>query len=91
MEKAFDNLNWNFLLKVLEKKGFQNKWISWIKKCISSASFAILVNSAAGEFFKSSKAVRLRETLSPFFFIIAVNILSLMIERACSHGFLNGP
>ncbi|XP_038715944.1 uncharacterized protein LOC120009418 [Tripterygium wilfordii] len=53
MEKAFDNLNWEFLLKVMEKKGFKHKWLLWIRKCNASASFAVLVNGAASDFFIS--------------------------------------
>ena len=38
-EKAYDNANWNFLLLVLNKMGFSDKWIRWIKWCISFVSF----------------------------------------------------
>lgn len=41
MEKAYDHVNWNFLISVLRRMGFGRKWYNWIKVCISSPSFAV--------------------------------------------------
>ncbi|PWA92818.1 reverse transcriptase domain, Reverse transcriptase zinc-binding domain protein [Artemisia annua] len=44
-EKAFDSVNWNFLLKTMEKMGFGRRWMSWMKGCLSSATVSVLVNA----------------------------------------------
>ena len=41
IEKAYDHVNWFFLLTVMQKKGFGEKWVGWIKWCISTASFSL--------------------------------------------------
>ena len=46
-EKAYDHVDWGFLDHVLERKGFIPKWRSWMRVCLSSISFAILVNGNA--------------------------------------------
>jgi hypothetical protein len=33
-EKAYDKVKWNFLLQMLEKKGFSNKWCDWVMKTV---------------------------------------------------------
>nr|GEY06240.1 cysteine-rich receptor-like protein kinase [Tanacetum cinerariifolium] len=42
-EKAFDNVNWIFLLHVKEEMVFSLKWRNWAKNCLSSTSISVLV------------------------------------------------
>ena len=46
MEKAFDHMEWSFILAILSKLGFHPTWISWVRICISSQTFSILINEA---------------------------------------------
>lgn len=47
ISKTYDMIEWGFLENVMEKLGFSPKWIELIMRCISTASFSILINSAA--------------------------------------------
>ena len=51
LEKAYDHINWDFLLTVMQKMGFGEKSASWIKWCISTASFLVLINGSPTGFF----------------------------------------
>ncbi|XP_059451038.1 uncharacterized protein LOC132181824 [Corylus avellana] len=54
MEKAFDSMEWSFILKIMELLGFQPTWINWISQCITTSSFSILLDGAPfGKFFPS--------------------------------------
>jgi hypothetical protein len=33
-EKAYDRVNLDFLIEILESRGFGNTWVGWIKKII---------------------------------------------------------
>nr|XP_028952588.1 uncharacterized protein LOC103432147 [Malus domestica] len=44
MAKAYDRVEWVFLLSMMAKLGFTPLFCNWIKECISTASFNILVN-----------------------------------------------
>ena len=44
MSKVYDRLEWIFLQRIVEKKGFHPTWIGWIMECISSVTYSILVN-----------------------------------------------
>jgi len=35
MDKAYDGVDWNFLIEVLRKFGFVEDWVAKIKKCIT--------------------------------------------------------
>ena len=56
-EKAYDHVSWDFLDHVMEKKGFNPKWRKWIRGCLSSVSFAILVNGNAKGWVKAARGV----------------------------------
>ena len=55
IENEYDRINWKFLFGVLQKMGFRLKLVKWIKQCVTSASFSILVNGSPTGFFKSSR------------------------------------
>ena len=39
--------------KILQKMAFGEKWIGWIKWCISTTTFYVLVNGTPTSFFKA--------------------------------------
>ena len=45
--KAYDMLDWNFILEVLRARKFEAKWISWIDKCLKGGKSHILVNGSS--------------------------------------------
>ncbi|RVW28979.1 LINE-1 reverse transcriptase-like [Vitis vinifera] len=50
IEKAYDHVEWSFLFSVMRKMGFGEKWIRWMKWCISTVSFSVLVNGSSSAF-----------------------------------------
>ena len=44
IEKAYNHVDWSFLCSVLKSMDFGRKWIEWIRWCISTISFSMLVN-----------------------------------------------
>jgi hypothetical protein len=42
----------------LEKRGFGGKWLSWIRKILTSDSIGVTVNNVEGEFFQTGKGLR---------------------------------
>ena len=82
IEKAYDSINWQFLLKTLHKMGFGSKWVGWMWSCISSAKFSVLVNEVPTGFFLSSKGLRQGDPLSPYLFVLGMEVLDALIRRA---------
>ncbi|XP_026459405.1 uncharacterized protein LOC113360071 [Papaver somniferum] len=90
MEKAFDIVNWNFLFIILQRHDFGEKWISWIRWCVTSSHLSILVNGSSTEKFKPTKGLREGDSLSPYLFLLVVEILSKLLNDAVERGQLSG-
>ena len=88
LEKAYDHINWDFMLIVMQKMGFWDKWVGWISWCISTASFSVLINGSPTGFFQSTRGLRQENLLSPYLFVIGIEALSCLINRAVRGGFL---
>jgi hypothetical protein len=90
LEKAYDHVNWDFLLYMLRRCGFGRLWCSCIAHCVSSVRFSILVNGSPNGFFGSSRGLRQRDPLSPLLFVFVMEALSQMISAAVQGGLLEG-
>ena len=90
IEKAYDQIDWNFIVKVLERMGFKERWIGRIKWCIPTALFSILINGNPTGFFNSTKGLRQGDPLSSYLFVLGMEAFSLLIDKAVSGGYLFG-
>ena len=90
IEKAYDSISWEFLYQVLGRMGFGSRWLTWIKWCISTTSFSILINGSPAGFFPSSRGLKQGDPLSPYLFVIGMEALSCMINRAVDDNYIFG-
>jgi len=74
--KAFETLEWSFLLKVLNRFGFNTKFCSWINTILHSATPSISVNGKLNGYFNCQWGVRQGNPLSSLLFCIVEDVLS---------------
>ena len=80
-EKAFDRLSHNFILKTLEKFGFGNKFLTWIKILLYDIRSFVKVNGYETSEFQVQRGVRQGCPLSPLLFVIVSEVLALEIRK----------
>ena len=89
IEKAYDNISWEFVLQVMDSMSFRNRWLSWIKWCVSTASFSVLFNGSFVGLFQSSRGLRQGDPISPYLFVIGMETLSMLVQRVVEGNFLS--
>ena len=73
-EKAFDSLNWNFLLKSLEFFGFGESFLGWIKTFYKNISSCVINNGFSTPSFNLKRGVRQGDPFSPSLFILVLEL-----------------
>jgi len=89
ISKAFDTLNWNFLLKVLKSFGFNNIFCNWITYILHSTKMSVSINGSQKGYFSCNRGIRQGDPLSPILFCIAEEVLSRSIKLLVEQGKLD--
>ena len=85
MEKAFDRCSWDFLLKALEKVGFDDDFISYIKLAYSQDNAPerqLYTNGYLGPKFNIRSGVAQGCPLSPLLFLLITEPLTRLFMQS---------
>ena len=90
-EKAFDSIDWTFMLKCLDAFGFGPTLIRWVETFYNGITSCVLNNGVSTPYFELERGVRPGDPLSAYLFIIAAEILAVTIpSREDIRGIMIG-
>jgi hypothetical protein len=89
LAKAFDSVNWVFLLELLSAVGCPLRWTNWISVLLSTASTKVLLNGVLGRCICHGRGLRQGDPLSPMLFVLVMECFSAMIKLADSRGLFS--
>jgi mannosylglycoprotein endo-beta-mannosidase len=81
-EKAFDSLEWDFLFKALNRMNFGPDFVNFVKAMYTNVSSCVMNNGLSSKYFTMGRGVRQGDPLSPYLFIIAIELLSCKIRES---------
>lgn len=90
VRKAFDSMEWPFILAMVERAGTNGMLSSFLKASFGSAASTVILNGRPATPFKLTRSVRQGCPLSPLIFILAFDNLSLMFSAAQANQSIAG-
>lgn len=88
LQKAYDSVSWVFVEKVLHKMNFPTWFVKWIRECITTPKYSILVNGSPAGYFEGTRGLRQGDPMSPYIFCLIMEILTNMIEKEVAAGHI---
>lgn len=86
LEKAYDRMEWGFVMETLSCLGFPSDLQSLISHCISTASLHVNWNGSMTNMLNFSRGLRQGDPISPYLFVLCLERLGHMISDAVSSG-----
>lgn len=83
LEKAYDKIEWSFIREVLINSNLPNHLVALIMIYVSSVSTFILFNGDNVDHILPSRGIRQGGPLSPYLFILYMEVLGNLIEEKC--------
>ena len=76
-EKAFDSIEWPFLLETLKSFNFGNEFITWVKILYTDISSCVGNNGYYSKYFKLTRSIRQGCPISALLFILVAEIIAI--------------
>ena len=81
VEKAYDRLNWNFIIDTLHDISIPHRLIMVIMKGFMSTTMQVSLNGELTDEFKPTRGVGQKDPLSPYLFVLCMKCLSHLIIK----------
>jgi len=92
LQKVYDSIYWQSVEEILTSSKFPNMFIKWVMACITTPSFTIHMNVDGFGYFEGERGLRQGDTLSPLLFVLVMEYLSKLFNRASrKQGFKLHP
>lgn len=82
ISKTYVQLEWSFLKAMMRNLGFHELWISKIMTCMTTASYATLVNGQPGLVIVPSRDLRQGDPISSYLYLICAKGLSMLLNKS---------
>lgn len=84
--KAYDSVDWDFLIDTMTAMEFLDKFVNWIKACITSPMFSIKISGGLEWYFPGARGLRRGDPISPYLFLQVMEAFSSLLAKNIESG-----
>ena len=81
IQKAFDSVHHSFLIFTLERYGFGNRFLKWVKMLLKNQESCMINRGKTTKYFKLEEGTRQGVPISAYLFILVLEIVFLSIKE----------
>lgn len=89
INKGYDHVNWQFLLKIHGQMDLGENWVKWISFVLSTMKWPVLISGAPKVFLMLKEELG-KGPSTPFLFILAMEGLNKEITTTKVNGWITG-
>ncbi|XP_026459675.1 uncharacterized protein LOC113360377 [Papaver somniferum] len=76
ISQAYDTISWDFLVAILKKYGFSERFTNWITVLLKTTKISIILNGGPIGYFGVGRGVKQVDPLSPLLYVLVADTLS---------------
>ena len=80
-QKAFDSVEWDFILECLESFNFGPEFLGWVKAFYKNIQSCISNSGTLSDLFTLERGVRQGDRISPYIFVLAAEALAIAVRQ----------
>ncbi|KAJ9536430.1 hypothetical protein OSB04_un000388 [Centaurea solstitialis] len=81
LRKAYDMVDWRFLITMMEGFGFHPVLVSWIREMLSTTTYSVVVNGESWGHFQGKRGIRQGDPLSPYLFTLIMEGFAMIFKQ----------
>lgn len=74
-------MDWGYLFSIMEPMDFDHQWIVWMKMCVTTVNYSILMDDDIVGPIIPSRGLRQHDPLSPYLYTLSVEGLTSLLKR----------
>lgn len=88
LRTAFGYVKWDFVIVTMLAINFPYSFTKLVHQCISTTRFSVVINGKLCGYFKGTGGLRQGDCLSPYLFVIIMEVFSKLLHSKYSAGLV---